>query len=83
MEEEEEETYTVVTYYDSQNKKEANSYLPGFKDLSIKEIKYDFDDDGPLKLVYASPSFYDESITMKNCVFIYEINKNYVSPNNP
>jgi dolichyl-diphosphooligosaccharide--protein glycosyltransferase len=75
--------YTVVTYYDNQNKKEANSYLPGFMDLTIKEIKYDVENDGPLKLVYASPSFYDESIIMKNCVFVYEINKNYVSPNYP
>jgi dolichyl-diphosphooligosaccharide---protein glycosyltransferase len=76
--------YTVVTYYDNQNKKESTSYLPGYNmDLSIKEIKYNIDDNGPLKLVYASPSFYDESIIMKNCVFIYEINKNYVSLNNP
>ena len=75
--------YTVVTYYDNQNKKEANSYLPGFMDLTIKEIKYNVENDGPLKLVYASPSFYDESIIMKNCVFVYEINKNYVSSNNP
>ena len=75
--------YTVVTYYNDQHKKETNSYLPGFMDLSIKEIKIDHDSDGPLKLVYASPSFYDDSITMKNCVFIYEINKNYVSSKNP
>jgi dolichyl-diphosphooligosaccharide---protein glycosyltransferase len=75
--------YTVVTYYDNQNKKESNSFLPGYLALSIKEIKYDHDGDGPLKLVYASPSFYDEYDGMKNCVFIYEINKNYVSFNNP
>ena len=74
--------YNVVTYYNNELKKESNSYLPGFMDLSVKKIEYDADSNGPVKLVYASPSFYDESIKLKNCVFIYEINKNYVSSDN-
>ena len=71
--------FNVVTYYNNEIKKESNSYLPGFLDLSVKKIEYDIDSDGPVKLVYASPSFYDDSIKLKNCIFIYEINKNYSS----
>jgi len=71
--------FNVVTYYNNEIKKESNSYLPGFLDLTVKKIEYDIDSDGPVKLVYASPSFYDESIKLKNCIFIYEINKNYSS----
>ena len=71
--------FNVVTYYNHEIKKESNSYLPGFVDLSIKKIEYDIESDGPVKLVYASPSYYDESIIFKNCIFIYEINKNYIS----
>ncbi|MDC0208164.1 hypothetical protein OAJ90_00830 [Nitrosopumilus sp.] len=71
--------FNVVTYYNDELKQESNSYSPGFMDLSVKKIKYDADSNGPVKLVYASPSYYDESIKLKNCVFIYEINKNYES----
>ena len=71
--------FNVVTYYNNEIKKESNSYLPGFLDLTVKKIEYDIDSNGPMKLVYASPSFYDESIKLKNCIFIYEINKNYSS----
>jgi len=74
--------FNVVTYYNDELKQESNSYSPGFMDLSVKKIKYDADSNGPVKLVYASPSYYDESIKLKNCVFIYEINKNYESLDN-
>ncbi|RZD44979.1 MAG: hypothetical protein CXT78_05695, partial [Thaumarchaeota archaeon] len=55
-------------------------FQPGFIPLSTKEIKYDSDND-PLKLVYASPSFYDEKTGPMTGIFIYEVNKNYFSPN--
>ena len=73
--------FDVVTYYNDEIKKESNSYLPGFIDLSIKKIEYDIDSDGPVKLVYVSPSYYDDSIILKNCVLVYQINENYVSSN--
>jgi len=75
--------FTVKTYYNDEIKQESQSYLPGFTALSIKEIKYDYDSDGPLKLLYASPSFFDESLPFVNGVFIYEINKNYTTFENP
>ena len=71
--------FNVVTYYNNEIKKESNSYLPGFLDLSIKNIEYGIDSNGPVKLVYASPSYYDDSIILKNCILVYEINENYVS----
>ena len=45
--------------------------------ISTKEIKYVSDND-PLKLVYASPSFYDEKPGPMTGVFVYEVNKNYI-----
>jgi len=53
-------------------------YQPGSISLSVKEIKYDYDSTGPLKLVYASPSFTDGKIGSMTGVFVYEINKNYM-----
>jgi len=44
-----------------------------------KNIKYTFDGNGPLKLVYASPSYVEEKVGPMIGVFIYEVNKNYKS----
>ena len=75
--------FSVATYYNDEIKKESTSYLPGFEALSVKELTYDYDSDGPLKLVYASPSYSDESLPIISGVFIYEINKNYTPKSNP
>ena len=75
--------FTTVTYYNDATKKEATSYLPGFDALSIKKITYGYDSEGPLKLVYLSPSFSDESLPFVNAVVIYEINKNYFPNDTP
>ena len=50
----------------------------GFVEISVKNIKYDSDDD-PLKLVYASPSFMNDDEGKSLFVLIYEVNNNYVS----
>ena len=75
--------FTTVTYYNADIKKESSTYLPGFAALSVKELTYDYDSEGPLKLVYASPSYSDDSLPIVNGVFIYEINKNYIPKNDP
>jgi len=69
--------FTTITYYNDEIKKESTGYVPGFYPLSVKQIKYGYDSDGPLKLVYASPSFFDKSLPFVNSVLIYEINKDY------
>ena len=73
--------FTTVTYYNADIKKESPSYQPGFNALSVKELTYDYTSEGPLKLVYASPSYSDESLPIVSAVFIYEINKNYIPEN--
>jgi len=74
--------FSVATYYDAELKTDSNVYQPGTVPLSVKEIKYTDSKNNPLWLVYASPSFYDETSGPMTGVFIYEINKNYVPVNN-
>ena len=71
--------FTPVSYVNFQTAKESPTYLPGFVPIYEKEIKYSSDGDGPLRLVYASPSFTEEKVGPMLGIFIYEINKNYVS----
>jgi dolichyl-diphosphooligosaccharide--protein glycosyltransferase len=75
--------FKIVTHYNIALQKETNVFQPGFIPLSAKEIKYDYDGNGPLKLVYASPSFTDDTIRSMTGVFVYEVNKNYIPINNP
>jgi len=69
--------YTPVTYINFQTNEEFPIYLPGFEPVYVKEIKYPSDGNGPLRLVYASPSFTEEKVGPMIGVFIYEINKEY------
>jgi dolichyl-diphosphooligosaccharide--protein glycosyltransferase len=69
--------FTPVTYIDFQSAEEFPTYLPGFEPVYVKEIKYPSDGNGPLRLVYASPSFIEEKVGPMIGIFIYEINKEY------
>ena len=70
--------FSIVTYYNIDLGTQYKIHQPGSISLSVKEIKYDYDSTGPLKLVYASPSFTDGKIGSMTGVFVYEINKNYM-----
>jgi len=69
--------FTPITYINFQTAKESSTYLPGFLPVFEKEIKYPSDGNGPLRLVYASPSFTEEKAGAMIGIFIYEINKEY------
>jgi dolichyl-diphosphooligosaccharide---protein glycosyltransferase len=69
--------FKIVTHYNLALQKEISIFQPGFIPFSAKEIKYASDHD-PLKLVYASPSFYDEKPGPMTGIFIYEVNENYI-----
>ncbi len=56
---------------------QSDTYLPGMTGLYSQDIKYPADGDGPLRLVYASPSFVSEKSGPMHGIFIYEINKDY------
>ncbi|HXV66562.1 MAG TPA: peptidylprolyl isomerase [Nitrosopumilaceae archaeon] len=57
---------------------QSQTYQPGFTPLYTKNVKYPADGDGPVKLVYSSPSFARTTPGPISGVFIYEVNKNYV-----
>ena len=74
--------FTTLIYYNDELKKQANQYIPGFTPISTKEIKYAGDND-PVKLVYSSSSFNDESEGFMDAVLVYEVNKNYILNTEP
>ena len=69
--------FTPVTYLHFETMQEFSTYQPGLEPVYVKEIKYPTDGNGPLRLVYASPSFTEEKFGPMIGVFIYEINKEY------
>lgn len=56
---------------------QSETWQRGFEPIYQKEIKYPADGNGPLKLVYSSPSFARETPGPISGIFIYEVNKNY------
>ena len=70
--------FTPVIYYDEQTGENSVIYRPGFFEISTKDIKLN-SESHPLKLVYASSSFTEQKIGAMNGVFVYEVNKNYIS----
>jgi len=71
--------FTPVTYINFQTEEQFPIYLPGLEPVYVKDIKYPSDGNGPLRLVYASPSFTEEKVGSMLGVFIYEVNKEYNS----
>jgi len=68
--------FSVFTYANTRTGVQSENYQPGFSEIFVKDIKFPNDGDGPLRLVYSSPSF-DRSNTLMIGVFIYEINQDY------
>ena len=58
------------------------TYVPGFTGIYTNDIKYSEDSDGPLQLVYASSSFIEQKPGTMIGIFVYEVNKNYISSQN-
>jgi len=69
--------FTPVIYLDLQTNDQLPFYQPGLEPVYVKDIKYPYNENGPLRLVYASPSFTEEKVGPMIGVFIYEVNKNY------
>ena len=71
--------FTVIGYVDIQNPNmQSEVYIPGFTPIYVKDIKYQSDGNGPLRLVYSSPGYENEKIGPMIGVFVYEINKDYI-----
>jgi len=72
--------FKVVGYFDSNTNLSYDIFDTERIPVSIVDIKYDSNED-PFQLVYASPSFYEESIGPLTAVFVYKINHNYIINN--
>jgi len=73
--------FTPLVYVNLQTNQQLAVYQPGFTPVYVKDIKFPIDGDGPLRLVYSSPSFDVEKGKQMIGVFVYEINKDYVPLN--
>jgi len=71
--------FTILSYIDLQTNQQSATYQSGFTPIYVKDIKFSPDDDGPLRLVYSSPSFNVEKGGNVIGVFVYEINKDFVT----
>ena len=71
--------FTPISYVDFNTNQNFLFYQPGLEPVYVKDIKYPPNGNTPFRLVYASPSFTDEKTGPMIGVFIYEINKKYVS----
>ena len=70
--------FSLLAYVNPSNTSEQSpTYAPGLVGVYEKDIKFPSDGDGPLRLVYASPSFTEEKVGPLLGVFVYEINKDY------
>lgn len=73
--------FTPLAYVNLQTNQQSSIFQPGFTPIYVKDIKFPVDQEGPLKLVYTSPSFDVETGGHVIGVFIYEVNKDYVPLN--
>jgi len=69
--------FSPAVYYQPQTGENSAVFKNGFVEISVKNIKYNSDND-PLKLVYASPSFTNNDDGEMIFVLIYQVNKNYI-----
>ena len=71
--------FTLVTYYDPNTHTESPSYVTGYTAIYSKTIKYPTDGNGPLRLVYSSPSLDRKDSGVFSGVLLYQVNPDYKS----
>lgn len=69
--------FSVVSYVNLRTNAQSENYQLGFTEVFTKDIKFPNDSDGPIRLVYSSPSFDRKDNGPIIGVFIYEINQDY------
>ena len=70
--------YSLAVYANFDANLQSETFQQGFTPIYEKDIKFPSNGDGPLRLVYSSPSFDRENSGPISGVFIYEVNKDYV-----
>ena len=73
--------FSPIIYANLQTEEQSLNYRPGFTPIYVKDNKFPNTENGPLKLVYTSPSYDVEKGGHVLGVFVYEINKDYVPTN--
>ena len=71
--------FTPIAYYDFNTNQQLPNYQSGYSGVYIKTIKYEPNSDGPLRLVYSSPSLERKDSGIISGVLVYEVNHNYVA----
>ena len=71
--------FTPMTYFDPNTHNESPTYVSGYTAIYSKTIKYPVDGNGPLRLVYSSPSLDRKDSGVFSGVLIYQVNPDYKS----
>ncbi len=71
--------FTPLTYFDPNTHNESPTYTSGYTAIYSKTIKYDANSNGPLRLVYSSPSLDRKDSGVFSGVLIYQVNPDYKS----
>jgi len=69
--------FSVLVYANLNTGAQSENFQIGFTEIFVKDIKFPNDSDGPIRLVYSSPSFGRTDDGPIIGVFIYEINQDY------
>ena len=69
--------FSVLTYANLNTNMQSENFQLGFQEIFVKDIKFPNDSDGPVRLVYSSPSFDRTDNGPIIGIFIYEINQDY------
>jgi dolichyl-diphosphooligosaccharide---protein glycosyltransferase len=70
--------FTPLTYYDPNTHTESPTYQTGYTAVYAKAIKYSENGNGPLRLVYSSPSLSRTDSGIFSGVLIYQVNQDYL-----
>lgn len=70
--------FTPLTYIDPNTNLQSQSYQSGYTGIYSKTIKYENNGNGPLQLVYESPSFDRKDAGIISGVLIYKVNHSYI-----
>lgn len=70
--------FAPIIYLEPNTNAQFTEYVLGTIPIYAKDIKYPADSTGPLRLVYASPSFENDQEQIVFGIFIYEVNDSYV-----
>jgi dolichyl-diphosphooligosaccharide--protein glycosyltransferase len=71
--------FTPLTYFDPNTHNESPTYTTGYTAIYSKTVKYDANSNGPLRLVYSSPSLDRKDSGVFSGVLIYQVNPDYKS----